>query len=194
MLFLDNMKIEYLCSSVSKKAFTLTEVMVAVSIFVTIMAFVLVTITNTFRSTSGAQSTSRLQQEMRFVFFKMGKEINSIVTTESPKVSLKGTENEFFFAYAKADAVAEAGYVYNPDDKTVNSFSEEYTDYNFTTFQDKKTLLRDVEEWHFNYSDGTQWYPAWDKTDSLPKAVKVSFKIGTDKELREVTMNIPVSR
>lgn len=176
-----------------RKAFTLTEVLIAASIFVTIMTFVLVTITNTFRSTSGAQSTSRLQQEMRFVFFKMGKEVNSIVTTESPKVSLKGLENEFFFAYAKADAIAESGYVYSPDDKTLTSFSEEYTDYNFTTYQDKKVLLRDVQEWYFNYSDGANWYPVWDKTDSLPKAVKAGFKIGTDKELREVTMNIPVS-
>jgi len=77
------------------------EVMIAVSIFVVVMGFVLTTLVNTFRSTHQAQETSRQQQEIRFLFFRMGKEINSITKLEPPKVSLSAKENSFFLPLPK---------------------------------------------------------------------------------------------
>jgi len=53
-------------------------------------------------------------------------------------------------------------------------------------------LLYNLEEWKFSYWDATAWLPAWSEVNSLPKAVKISFKLTGDKETREMTIDVPV--
>lgn len=86
----------------------------------------------------------------------------------------------------------ESGYVYNASNHTLEHYYQQPPDYESSTYQTKEILLEDLSDWRFSYWDGGVWQSAWDKTDQLPKTVKINFRFGDDKKEQEFVVNIPV--
>ncbi len=81
-----------------KKAFTLVEVMVALSIFMVVIGLLMTAIVGGFRTFGQGQKMAQREQRKRFVFFRLGKEISSITSITYPGNYFKGEVNSFFVA------------------------------------------------------------------------------------------------
>lgn len=81
-----------------RKAFTLLELIIAFSIFITIMGLVLMSLTNSFRSLHRAQSILVREQKERLCIRVLSKEVASMTRMLYPEVRFKGDEKSFFLS------------------------------------------------------------------------------------------------
>ena len=86
----------------------------------------------------------------------------------------------------------ESGYVYNSSNRALEHYYQQPPDYESSTYQTKEFLLEGLSDWKFSYWDGGAWQNVWDKTEQLPKAVKMNFRFADETKEEEFVVNIPV--
>lgn len=86
----------------------------------------------------------------------------------------------------------ESGYAYNSANHALTHYSQQPPDYESSTYQTKELLLEGLSDWRFSYRDGGAWQSAWDKTDQLPKTVKINFRFADETKEEEFVVNIQV--
>ncbi|MFH1414449.1 MAG: type II secretion system protein GspJ [Candidatus Omnitrophota bacterium] len=127
----------------------------------------------------------------------MCKDISCILKMpQSPESQVfKAKEQELFFVFTKETNVAESKYICNLEDKVLEHYYEEPTDYNQDTNQKQEVCLDNLVDCRFSYSDGSTWEADWSgKHSELPRTIKLIFKHSDDPEPKEVLVNIPVSQ
>lgn len=80
------------------RGFTLIELIIAFSIFITIMGLVLMSLTSSFRSLHRAQSVLVREQKERLCLRVLSKEIASMTQVLYPEVRFKGDSKGFFLS------------------------------------------------------------------------------------------------
>jgi len=173
----------------TERAFTLVEVLIASAIFVTIIGLVFATLFVTFNSWRRAEEVSIRQQQARFLFFRLNRELSSTVCPGK----FRGDKNTFFFITALIP-MAEVGYIYSPDKKNVSRFFEKSADFDFETYDSKKVVISNVEMWEVSYLDAEgRWQDKWEETEGLPRAIRIVFKIGRKGPVQENIVHIAVA-
>jgi prepilin-type N-terminal cleavage/methylation domain-containing protein len=177
------------------RAFTLVEVLIALSIFTVIMTLVLAAMTGLFRSFHQAQVSVEQQQKARFFLGRLSKEISSLTRIIYPQMRFKGDAAGFGFIYAREDALVKSRFTCNAAAGTLEHYWQEPADYDWSNYQGKEIGLNNLAACGFSYSDGSQWHPTWDDTNpAFPSAVKVVFKFNGENNQHELIVNIPVSQ
>ncbi|MGE5197003.1 MAG: type II secretion system protein GspJ [Deltaproteobacteria bacterium] len=178
-----------------KKAFTLVEVLIAVSIFTIIMALVLAGVAGMFNSLRKAQKIIEREQKQRFFLLRLSKEISSLTRIIYPAMRFKGEANQFFFVFAREDVLVESGYACSDPVSSLAHYWQEPADYNWDTHQNQETSLDNLSKCGFAYSDGAKWKENWEEdTQQFPRAIKINFKFKDEDREHEFIVNIPVSR
>ena len=177
------------------RAFTLVEVLIALSIFTVIMALVLAAVTGLFRSFHQAQASIERQQKARFFLGRLSKEISSLTRIIYPEMRFKGDAAGFGFIYAREDGLVKSRFTCNASAGTLEHFWQEPADYDWSSYQGKEVGLGGLSACGFSYSDGKQWLQAWEDTNpEFPAAVKVVFAFSGESAQHELIVNIPVSQ
>ena len=178
-----------------RRGFTLIEVLIALAIFATVMALVLLAVTGMFRSLRQAQVSIEHEQRTRFFLGRLSREISSLTRIIYPQMRFKGEQTGFAFVYAREDALVESRFACDSAAGTLEHYWQEPADYNWETSAGRETGLKNLTACSFSYSDGNAWRDAWDETNpEFPQAVKVSFKFNGDDRQRELVVNIPISQ
>ena len=86
----------------------------------------------------------------------------------------------------------ESSYVWNSSNHTLTHSHQQPPDYESSTYQTQELLLEGLSDWKFSYWDGGAWQNVWDKTEQLPKAVKMNFRFADETKEEEFVVNIPV--
>ena len=86
----------------------------------------------------------------------------------------------------------ESSYVWNSSSQALEHYYQQPPDYESSTYQTKEILLEGLSDWKFSYWGGGVWQSAWDKTNQLPKAVKINFRFADETKEQEFVANIPV--
>lgn len=172
----------------SNKAFTLVEILISSVILVSVIGLVFATLVTTFNSWRRAEEASIKQQQVRFLFFRMNRELSSTVRNGK----FTGDEDSFYFITALMP-MAEIGYEYNSGDKTLTRSFEKTADFDFATFDRKEEVMSGLEIWKASFLDsGGAWQKQWLK-DDLPRAVKIAFKIDEKTPEQENIVHIAVA-
>lgn len=87
--------------------------------------------------------------------------------------------------------MAESGYSYNAQDKTLEHYYQKPPDYNEGTYQSKEVLLSNLSGCRFSFWDGQTWQDTWQE-GGLPKTIKINFKFEDEKAEQEFIASIPV--
>ncbi|MDD4909314.1 MAG: type II secretion system protein GspJ [Candidatus Omnitrophica bacterium] len=171
-----------------KNGFTLVEILISSVILVSVIGLVFATLVTTFNSWRRAEEASIKQQQVRFLFFRMNRELSSAVRNGK----FAGDGSAFHFITALMP-MAEIGYEYNGADKTLTRSFEKTADLNFDTFDRKDQVMSGLQAWRVSFLDsGGQWQEQWLK-DELPRAVKIAFKIDEKTPEQENIVHIAVA-
>jgi prepilin-type N-terminal cleavage/methylation domain-containing protein len=81
-----------------KRAFTLIEVLVTISIFLMVMGLVLGLVITSFRSLREGEKMLDYQQQQRLCLTRLSREISSLVRTSAGEASFIGKEDSFFLS------------------------------------------------------------------------------------------------
>lgn len=84
-----------------KKAFTLIEVLVTLSIFLILMGMVVGLVVFSFRNFREGEKMLGRDQRQRFCLSRLSREISSLIRATPPNVSFVGKENSFFLSLPK---------------------------------------------------------------------------------------------
>jgi prepilin-type N-terminal cleavage/methylation domain-containing protein len=175
--------------------FTLIEVIIAFAIFTIVAGFVLVTIVGMFKSFHQGERMLDKRQAERIFLLRLNKEVSSVTKITFPENRFKGTENSFYFIWAKEDNLVETGYVYHPASFTLERYFEEPADFNWDTYEGEEVVLRRLADCRFSYGNNTLWQDIWSQdTQELPQMVRMRFRFQDEPQGQEVVVNIPVSQ
>ena len=173
-------------------AFTLVEMLIALTIFVIVMGLVLASVTGLFRTSSQVQSLVDTEQRQRMCFLRLSREIASITRINYPGHKFKGNQNELFFIFAREDGLSEAHYACSGS--SLEKYSQEPADFNWDTFKNKETCLNGISSCSFSYDDGDKWQDSWaEEKGTLPVMIKITFQSQGDDRVREFIVHVPVS-
>ena len=88
----------------------------------------------------------------------------------------------------------ESRYTYNPENFTLERYSQQPSDYEQGTYNTKEACLEGLTNCNLSYSDGQAWTNSWDANKGqIPRAVKINFKFQGEDKLREFIVNIPTN-
>lgn len=195
----------------SSTALTLIELLVAMTILVTVTASTVLifrTITRAWRT--GELRTERYQQA-RLLFDLFGRELSSAVANPRyPLIGLKAggshplhvgsafDELMFVGTLPGRTGLVERGYWLNAAGHLM-CHDDEPADGNYSTGT-SELCGQDVSHFELSYFDGTQWLDQWDarlgapQAGTLPKAVRIRVTIGRQTpELFETVIYVPTS-
>ena len=173
-----------------KKAFTLIEILVAMSILVIVIASTLAIFRTAANSWRKGEIRAQRYQQARFILERMSREIASIFPTSLAGPYCLGTPEKFYFICSLSDAPAsliEVGYWLDEDSEELMRSYQGAPDYDFSTFEKEEALSENIMGLNFQYSTGQDWQDNWDsrlgraQSGILPKAVKIEFAIEDEK-------------
>lgn len=185
-----------------KKAFTLIEILVAMSILVIVIGSTLAIFRASATSWQKGETRAKRYQRARFIFEIMSREIASIVPTSSAGPYCLGTKGTLYCISALIDtqgALTEVGYWLDADEKELMRSYDAAPDYDFSSFDEEEVLSEGVSFLEFSYSTGENWQATWDsrlegaQSGALPKAIRVSFNIEDKKTARIESFSIVIT-
>ncbi|MFA4889077.1 MAG: prepilin-type N-terminal cleavage/methylation domain-containing protein [Candidatus Omnitrophota bacterium] len=178
-----------------RQGFTLIEVLIAFGIFAVVAGFVLVTIVGMFKSFHQGERMLDKRQSERMFLQRLNKEISSVTRISYPEYRFRGTNYSFYFIFSKEDSLAESGYLYDQETLSLQRFYEEPPDYDWGTYAQKDTVLKNLVSCRFSYSNGTVWQDSWEEDRGVfPKTVKINFRFKEEPSEQEFIVNIPISQ
>lgn len=180
------------CVYMKKSGFTLAEILVAGAIFLIVMGLVMGSLFGTFKSWRTVEDVSVKQQALRLMFYRVNRELSSLSSVNK----FRGDRHEFVFFTALYPTLAEVGYGYSPEDKSIKRFFQESADFDLESFDSEDEVLSAVSSWEVSYcdSDGV-WSDSWSETrEKLPHAIKISYKLDEKGSVQENIVNIAVAR
>ncbi len=166
-----------------KRAFTLLELLIAM----TILVIILTSTYTLFRSASGAYSKgeirSELYQQVRVIFGIIEREIASAASVPGRDNYFSGNQDRVFFVAPLAEEeeqdLREVGYWLSESDQSLMRQEDVNPDFDFTTADQTDELGVHITRLVVAYYDGTNWRNSWDSQteQQLPRAVKVEIGI-----------------
>jgi prepilin-type N-terminal cleavage/methylation domain-containing protein len=177
----------------TKRAFTLMEILVAVAIFATILALASAMFVRSLQYYGESQTLTENMMQMKIFANRLSDELSSLlppVAGKGVKEFLGSKESIQCLALAKT-GVIERSYRYDAASKSVLRF-EGVDDRDFSTYDAQESALRNVESLTFSYYDGTSWSETF--AQGVPRAVKIVCVLakGSFRETLEETVFIPV--
>jgi prepilin-type N-terminal cleavage/methylation domain-containing protein len=82
----------------TRKGFTLLEVLIALAIFTVVMTMVLMTVAGSFKSLRQAQIFMLKEQKQRMCLYNLGKEVSSFTKVDHPTTRFEGENSSFFLS------------------------------------------------------------------------------------------------
>lgn len=179
----------------TRRAFTLVEILVVFGVFIVISAIVLISIVGLFRNWQQGQTILAREQRQRLCMLRLSREVGSLTKISYPDTRFSGAAGDFFFIFAREDKLVESRYKYNSESGILEHYFQSPTDYIDTTYQEMDPCISGLGECKFSYSNGTSWSTYWDQgMGQLPRMIKINFKFSGDTKERELIVNIPVSQ
>ncbi|MDD5356283.1 MAG: prepilin-type N-terminal cleavage/methylation domain-containing protein, partial [Candidatus Omnitrophica bacterium] len=195
-------------NAVNRKAFTLVEILIAMSIMLMITAMVASIFVGVLNYWKRGHSSTQRQQSTRLVFSRMTGSISSLFVATSRGIYCFGSKDKFYFISASARSsegdLAEMGYEYNAAEQKIFFSRQDKADFNFDTYDSKDMIAIHVLSLDFRYMDSSgNWLESWDSRQggaqqgTPPQAIKISLGAeNTDypdnKEIFETTIELPI--
>ena len=180
-----------------RKAFTLIEIMIAMAIFTVVITLVLVSMIQTFRSFQQGERFADRVQRQRLCLVGMSRAVNSLVPMCYPQKcpSLQAEEGSFSFIRAEGDSLVETRFECSAAEQAFNRYTQDPTDYEYSSYGEKQVCMQGVVECRFAYGDGVTWKSSWNQDEEgIPRMVKLEFRGKEDPDLKEFIAHIPVSQ
>lgn len=191
-----------------KKAFTLVEILIGMSILLIITGMVASLFVGALNYWKRGYGFTQRQQSARLVFSRMTENISSLFVSGSRGTYCFGSKDKFYFISALVKSgeggLSEMGYEYNPDEKKLLFIYQDQSDYDFNTYDSKSMIAINVLSLDFRYLDkNSNWLESWDSRQGgqqeglVPQAIKISLGVeNTDfpdnKEVFETIVELPI--
>ncbi|MBN2120393.1 MAG: hypothetical protein JW734_05005 [Candidatus Omnitrophica bacterium] len=158
----------------SNKTFTVIEVLIAVSILLTVIVLTGTIFRGAILSWGQSQVLAKSYQSLKNIFLRISKEVSSSVRIDQifvpEEVSVfKADSRSIFFIYPAEQSLREVGYLFDVSKKALIR-RESSCDFDFNTFDKEQEIGFNIESLNFSFFDGSQWF---DSSDTIPKAVKI---------------------
>ena len=193
-----------------EKAFTLLEIMIAMSIFLIVSAMAFALFSGALNYWKKGYDTARTHQAARLVFGRMTDNISSLFLSSANKdIYCEGSASAFYFITTLSgqsdSSLSEAGYEFNSDDKSLVYAYQENADYSFSTFDSRKVIATGVLNLKFSYlNNKDEWRDTWEakkggaQEGTIPRAIKITFEVESEylankKEIFDTVVTLPMS-
>ncbi len=190
-----------------KNAFTLIEILIALSILAIVVVSSYTVLRGIADSWLKGESRTERYKNARVILDIMSREISQAIVCPAPvhrggvnlqPVYCLGQGDKVFFVYPvgrsedKSDLV-EVGYWLRTTDNTLVRHYQANPDYNFQTADSIDEIGENISQVEFKYYDGSSWKESWDsrlegaQNGQLPKAIKLRLVLTGERGLRSET-------
>ena len=192
----------------NKKAFTLIEILISITILLVVTGMVSAIFFNTLNYWKRGYGFTNRQQAARLVFSRMTENISSLFVSASRNIYCFGSKDSFYFISASFKGsegdLAEMGYEFNAGENKLYFSYQAEADFNFDTYDHKDIIAIQVVEFALYYLDKSgNWFDSWDsriggqQEGIVPQAIKVLFAIENNdlegnKEVFETLIELPL--
>ena len=192
----------------NKKAFTLIEILISITILLVVTGMVSAIFFNTLNYWKRGYGFTNRQQAARLVFSRMTENISSLFVSASRNIYCFGSKDSFYFISASFKGsegdLAEMGYEFNAGENKLYFSYQGEADFNFDTHDYKDMIAIKVVEFALYYLDKSgDWFDSWDsriggqQEGIVPQAIKVLFAIENNdlegnKEVFETLIELPL--
>lgn len=193
---------------IHKRAFTLIEILIGMSILLIITGMVASLFMGTLNYWRRGYNFTQRQQSARLVFSRMTSNISSLFLATSRDIYCFGSKDKFYFISASVRSstgdLTEMGYEYNAAEEKIFFSYQDKADFDFNTYDSKDMIAINVLSLDFRYMDKDgSWLDSWDSRGGgqqeglSPQAIKISLGVeNTDapdnKEVFETIVELPI--
>ncbi len=180
-----------------RNAFTLIEILIALSILVIVVVSSYTVLRGIADSWLKGEARTERYKNARVILEIMSREISQAMVNLQPAYCL-GQGDKVFFVYPvgrsedKSDLV-EVGYWLRTTDNALVRHYQANPDYNFQTADSIDEIGENISQVEFKYYDGLSWKESWDSrlegagSNQLPKAIKVRLALTDEKGIQGET-------
>ncbi len=192
----------------NKKSFTLIEILIGTAIMIIVIGMVYTIFSGTLGYWKRGYGLASRQQAARTLISRMTGNISSLFISTPRNIYCFGSKEKFYFIFASIKGsegdLAEMGYEFIPTDNTIAFSYQERADFDFDTYDSKKTMAINILGLNFSYLDKQgSWLDEWDsrqggeQEEDPPQAIKISFDIENNdfpdkKETFETVVELPI--
>ena len=191
---LRNLAFKNLRNRRQRRGFTLMEILIAMSIFMVIVALVGTVFIKSLHYFGDSQDSVQSFGAVKRASMAFSEDISSMLVIAESAIeerdAFSGTEDMLIFLYPSDEGVKEIAYFYDSEAQEVVKYYSD-NDYDFSSYDNKSVIARNVIECSFSYYYQESWVEALN--NQFPSAVKVQMKIVNGRNQQEINeiFNIP---